>query len=330
MHERGPLFLTNIGSPQGDGASALFFIIYLAISLLLRIKREQLKQSEHSYSKPHINTQELLPIHLKDHTYAAPANNTFTIDQQYADDIGWASTGSHIIDNIEREIPPILAERNLLVNETKTERYKVTRNGSEQWKCCKYLGSLLGTEEDITRRRNLTNNAFSNLKVVFQDRQISTEVKLRMFTALLESIFLYNCELWSLTKALEDKVDIFQRQLLRRILNIHWTPEHPELWLSNSDLYELTKQRPWSKTIAQRRIRFFGHVCRLNENAPAKLALEECMRHTKKCQGRPKTTLLGIISKQLKDLGIANFETAIILAHMRPLWRYYTDLAAMS
>ena len=29
----GESFLTNIGSPQGDGASAILFIIYLAISL---------------------------------------------------------------------------------------------------------------------------------------------------------------------------------------------------------------------------------------------------------------------------------------------------------
>ncbi len=151
-----------------------------------------------------------------------------------------------------------------------------------------------------------------------------------MFTALLESIFLYNSEIWSLNKTLENKIDIFQRQLLRRVLNIYWNPDHPELWLSNSDLYQQSKQRPWSRTIAQRRIRFFGHVCRLDDNSPAKLAFYECIREVKKPQGRPKTTLLGNIQKELKDLGIADFETAVTLAHIRLLWRYYAEAASMS
>ena len=34
--------------------------------------------------------------------------NCFTIDQQYADYIGWSSTGKHIIDKIEKEIPEYL------------------------------------------------------------------------------------------------------------------------------------------------------------------------------------------------------------------------------
>ena len=44
----GPSFSTNIGSPQGDGASALFFIrpIYLAISLS-PLKDKEVK--DHTY-----------------------------------------------------------------------------------------------------------------------------------------------------------------------------------------------------------------------------------------------------------------------------------------
>ena len=34
----------------------------------------------------------LIPEHLKDHNYYILVDNYFTLDQQYADDIGWAST----------------------------------------------------------------------------------------------------------------------------------------------------------------------------------------------------------------------------------------------
>ena len=36
----------------------------------------------------------------------------------------------------------------------------------------------------------------------------------------MESIFMYNSELWAVNKSLENKRDTFQRQLLRKIFNI--------------------------------------------------------------------------------------------------------------
>ena len=125
-NKKGQKFLTNIGSPQGDSASAIFFIIYLAVSLCIACNNNVLVQSEHNYNKS-----------IDDH---------ITIDQQYADDIGWATTEDEEIENIQKDIPPILKDRNLFVNEDKTESYTVKRNGNEDWKTCKYVGSLLDTK----------------------------------------------------------------------------------------------------------------------------------------------------------------------------------------
>ena len=105
-------------------------------------------------------TEHLLPSHLVDHDYYTFTNQQFTLDQQYADDIGWASTQDTIINDVEEQIPPILNDRNLQINESKTEKYKISRQTSDEWKNCKYIGSLLGTEEDIERRKTLTNFAY--------------------------------------------------------------------------------------------------------------------------------------------------------------------------
>ena len=48
------------------------------------------------------NEKPPLPHHLEDHNYSNYEDTSFTIDQQYADDIGWASTAEHIIENIEK------------------------------------------------------------------------------------------------------------------------------------------------------------------------------------------------------------------------------------
>ena len=95
-----------------------------------------------------------------DHNYAKLINEHITIDQQYSDDIGWASTDIKEIENVKKTVPPALKDRNLFVNKSKTEKYEVKRNGSEEWKKCKYVGSLLDTEHDITMQKELANNTY--------------------------------------------------------------------------------------------------------------------------------------------------------------------------
>ena len=51
--------------------------------------------------------------------------------------------------------------------------------------------------------------------------------------------------------------------------------------------------------IQKRRLSFFGHVCRLPEDTPVKIALKEAKRVTKKPRGRPRTTFLKQIEKEL-------------------------------
>ena len=298
----GQPFSSNIGSPQGDSASALFFITYLANSLK--------SLTDDTFNQP---------PHLIDHDYnASCTDNLFTLDQQYADDIGWASTGNNVLEEIEIKATEKLAERNLKINNTKTEKFSISRNGDDSWLKCKYVGSLLGTNEDINRRIGITNSAFNTLSNIFNSRNLGQNIKLRIFDALIKSIFLYNCELWGTTKALNHKIDSFQRRLLRNILRIKWTNNN---WISNEELYRQTNQATWSSTVAHRRLRFFGHVSRLHEDAPAKLALKEALRYTKKPRGRPVTTLLGTLKSQLKELNIDNFDDAINLAQDRNMWR---------
>ena len=40
------------------------------------------------------------------------------------------------------------------INQSKTEEFKLKQIGGEEWKKCKILGSLIGTEEDINKRRH--------------------------------------------------------------------------------------------------------------------------------------------------------------------------------
>ncbi len=85
---------------------------------------------------------------------------------------------------------------------------------------CKYLESMLDTENDNKRRKILTLVAFNSSKYIFESRKATLDVRIRIFRSHIHSIFLYNSELWTLTTNLEYTVDIFQRNSSRTFLNI--------------------------------------------------------------------------------------------------------------
>ncbi len=58
-----------------------------------------------------------------------------------------------------------------------------------------------------------------------------------------------------MTKELEMTVDVFQRSLLRRVMNIFWAEK-----ISNEVLYERTKTSQWSREIKKRRLKRTGHL----------------------------------------------------------------------
>ena len=87
---------------------------------------------------------------------------------------------------------------------------------------CKILGSLLDTNEDIKRIKQLANNAVRKLQHIFNNNRLNIKTKVRIVNACVESIFLYNSELWTLKKTAENKIDSYHRRLLRRAINIRW------------------------------------------------------------------------------------------------------------
>ena len=171
------------------------------------------------------------------------------------------------------------------------------KDNTPNWKNCKLLGSLLDTENDIERRKNLTMQNMKNLQTLLTSNKLSIKLKMRLFNTYLSSIMLYNSELWTMTKSLEKKLDAFQRRLLRKILKLSW-PKH----CSNEKLHHITKTEPWSITIQRRRLSWAGHLLRLPENTPARRATEEVLRPNKRNPGRPPLTWHKLIKEDLIQL----------------------------
>ena len=67
-----------------------------------------------------------IPEHMCDHNYVECKESGLTIDQQFADDVGWVSTSTNKTKQIEIETEQKLNKRNLKLNKTKTEKYKIS------------------------------------------------------------------------------------------------------------------------------------------------------------------------------------------------------------
>ena len=99
------------------------------------------------------------------------------------------------------------------------------------------------------------------------------KTKIRILEFYIESVFLYNSELWTLTKLLVKEIDIFQRWVVNKIFNIHWQDK-----ITNVELHRRYKLKPWREVIKECRIQWYGHLLRLNKKTPARLVLKKAER----------------------------------------------------
>ena len=132
------------------------------------------------------------------------AKNTITdyiIDQQYADVIGFISNNENIIDKAMKNIAPIIEERNMTINDEKKNK-KLNNRTKNDWKKSKYHGTLLDTETDIERRKNLTYIAFNKYKQTLSCRNLPPFLRIRLLDIYVTSIFMHNSEYWTLKKIL--------------------------------------------------------------------------------------------------------------------------------
>ena len=123
---------------------------------------------------------------------------------------------------------------------------------------------------NIKKRKGLAIGTYNKMRHIAENKSTRNITKTRILKTCVESVFLYNSEIWTLTKNLEKKIDRFQRNQIRKAYGIKWQDR-----VTNQELYKKSGLKPWSELIRMRRLRFFGHLHRMEENVPARIAMEE-------------------------------------------------------
>ena len=136
-------------------------------------------------------------------------------------------------------------------------------------------------------------------------------IKISFFSATVESVLLYGCECWTLTKALQKSLDGCYTRMLRVVLNIN-QDEH----ITNQRLYGALPSV--SEKIAVRRMRLAGHCHRHRELPVKKLVLWE-PTHGHRSRGRPTSTYVDVLRK---DAGAESTKELARFMENRDDWRH--------
>ena len=96
---------------------------------------------------------------------------------------------------------------------------------------------------------------------------ISKKLKLRLKNTITDKTLTYASETWIRTQTDRKQINIFERQVYRRILGpVYNNEKESRRILTNKEIYAMVKKPTITETIRLHRLRWFGHVQRMEEN----------------------------------------------------------------
>jgi len=141
---------------------------------------------------------------------------------------------------------------------------------------------------DLQERIKNANKTYFMLQKIFRNKNLSKKLKLRLKNTIIVKTLTYALETCKLTK--RDRKQIF---LKGRILCPVYDSEK-ENWrmLTNKEIYAVVKKPTITETISLNRLRWFGHVQRMEVNRIPREVLYMIWKKTR-LRGRPRNKWQG-------------------------------------
>ena len=192
----------------------------------------------------------------------------------------------------------------------------------------KYLGAYCSADgsntKELNNRIGKASAAFRELDKVWKDRNISLNTKMKFYNACVLSTLLYAAECWTLTERDEARLDAFDMRCQRKILKIVWF-QH----ISNDNIRSRTKQPQLTSVIRKRRLKWFGHVQRMDASRIPRRLYSWNPTHGRRRRGRPRTAWKDTINKDINKMDWGwSVEEAEVAAKDRSVWKFLVNQAA--
>jgi hypothetical protein len=298
-NDYGEWFQTDVGTRQGDPLSPLLFIAYL----------------------------ERVMDQVRQNTCGINIGGIVINNLRFADDIDLIDEDASSLQRLVEQTKTAAEQSGLMLNTNKTKTMvfgdrniessiHVAGNTIENVEKFEYLGSLLtwdnNCSEEIKRRIGKATGALASLKHIWNSKKLKIENKLRILTTCVFSVLLYASETWTLKEADKKKLLAFEMKCYRRILKINWRD-----MIRNEDIRKrISKDETIIDIIKKRKLRLFGHICRMEDTRLIKHIIFSKMEG-KSRRGRPCREWLDDITEWCQRSGQDLFH----LAQDRQAWK---------
>ena len=150
---------------------------------------------------------------------------------------------------------------------------------------------------------------------IWKSKNISLAVKIRRYESLVISTCCmvqnhghYLSHKWK-------KLEAAHHKFRRRLLGITWRDK-----ARNEDIRKKNGSRKLKDIIKERRLRWIGHVLRMENSRTVRQATQWALRGDKRKPGRPRKNWVDVIKREFKNTDLT-WEEAEVLANDKAEWR---------
>ena len=133
--------------------------------------------------------------------------------------------------------------------------------------------------EEIKRRINMGNTCYYSLGKILSSRLLSKKLKVKTYKTIILPVVLYGCETWSLILREEQRLRVLENKVLMKIFGAkkdEITGEWRKLY--NAELHALYSSPNIISSLKSRRLRWVGHLARMEQFRNAYRVLVENLR----------------------------------------------------
>ena len=145
---------------------------------------------------------------------------------------------------------------------------------------------------------------------------MSVKLKLILYKTLIIPVLLYGAEAWTLLSTDAAALRVFERKVLRKIFDPVQVGDDFRMRF-NSELYELLNNIHVVQRINIKRLRWLGHVVRMEEDAPVRRVFDAGISGSPR-RGRPCIRWQDQSEEVLSSIGVTNGRRR---AHNRGAWK---------
>lgn len=183
----------------------------------------------------------------------------------------------------------------MILNKKKTmSEVKTVRFGEfelERVENFKYLGMMIDSRNDrkneVARRIQLGFKVFYSYGSIMKNKSISRRTKLKIYRTAIKPAVTYASETLTLSSEDEEQLRKFERKVIRKIFGPHREINGEYRRLMNQEIEDILEHEDICRTITSKRIRWYGHIKRMNSNSEVR-RMTEWKPSGNRSRGRPK------------------------------------------